>query len=55
VEKRGEKECVSGVIQEKSKDHMAFLGDEKNTYTFSKGPSDKSQPSDQSIESPLKK
>lgn len=51
----GEKECVNGVIQEKSKYHIAFLGGEKNTCTSNKGPYDKSQPNDQTVESPLKK
>jgi hypothetical protein len=34
---------------------MTFLGDEENTCTSSKGPSNKSQPNDQTVESPIKK
>jgi hypothetical protein len=46
---------VSGVIQEKLEDHMAFLGDEENACTSNKGPYDKSKPNDQTVDSPLKK
>jgi hypothetical protein len=56
AKKKGEKEFeCEWCCPRKIKDHMVFSTDEENTCTSSKGPSNKSQPNDQTIESPLKK